>query len=67
VRDANRDGGAHKPAVNIATGIAILGGLQAKHGRMRGFGAYNGGEGNPNMAYARECDAKADRWHKILT
>ena len=67
VRDANRDGGAHKPAVNIATGIAILGGLQKKHGRMVGFGAYNGGEGIPNMAYARECDEKADRWHRILT
>lgn len=66
VRDADRDGGAHKPAVNIATGIAILGALQAKHGPMTGFGAYNGGEGNPNMTYAREVDAKADRWHRIF-
>ena len=67
VREADRDGGAHKPSVNIATGIALLGRLQKKHGRMEGFGAYNGGEGNPNMGYAREVDAKADRWHRILT
>jgi hypothetical protein len=64
VRDADRDGGAHKPAVNIATGIAILGALQKKHGRMVGFGAYNGGESNPNMDYARKVDEKADRWHR---
>ena len=64
VREADRDGGAHKPAVNIATGIALLGRLQKKHGRMVGFGAYNGGEGNPNMGYAREVDGKADRWHR---
>jgi hypothetical protein len=63
VREADRDGGAHKPAVNIATGIAILGRLQKKHGRMVGFGAYNGGEGNPNMGYAREVDRKAAHWH----
>lgn len=67
VKDANRDGGAHKPSVNIATGIHILGQMQKKHGRMRGFGAYNGGEGNPSMGYAREVDAKAQRWHRILT
>lgn len=67
VREANRDGGAHRTSVNIATGIAILGRLQKKHGRMKGFGAYNGGEGNPNMAYARECDARAKHWHNILT
>jgi len=67
VQEANRDGGAHKPAVNIATGIALLGRLQKKHGRMKGLGAYNGGEGNPNMDYAHRVDAKADRWHRILT
>jgi hypothetical protein len=67
VREADRDGGAHRPAVNIATSIALLGRLQKKHGRMRGFGAYNGGEGNPNMDYARRVDEKADRWHRILS
>lgn len=67
VREAQIHGGAHKPAVNIATGIGILGHLQKKHGRMKGFGAYNGGEGNPNMSYARQVDEKADRWHRILT
>jgi hypothetical protein len=67
VREANRDGGAHKTSVSIATGIAILGRLQKKHGRLVGFGAYNGGERNPNMAYARQCDARAKRWHNILT
>lgn len=67
VQQADRDGGAHKPAVNIATGIAILGQLQKKYGRLTGFGAYNGGGRNPNMGYAREVDQKADRWHRILT
>jgi hypothetical protein len=67
VREANRAGGSWKPAVNIATGIHILGAMQHKHGRMTGFGAYNGGEGNPNMQYARECDDKAGHWHRILT
>jgi hypothetical protein len=50
--------------VNIATGIAILGRLQKKHGRMKGFGAYNGGEGNPNMRYAQEVARALDRWHR---
>ena len=63
VREAIRDGGAHKPAVNIATGIAVLGRFQQSHGRLVGFGAYNGGEGRPNMAYAGECELKAGRWH----
>ena len=63
VREADADGGAHKPAVNIATGVAVLGRLQQRNGRLVGFGAYNGGEGNPNMTYAGECDRKADRWH----
>jgi hypothetical protein len=64
VREANRDGGAHRPPANIATGIAILGRLQKKHGRMKGFGAYNGGESNPNMRYAQEVASRADRWHR---
>jgi hypothetical protein len=64
VEEANHHGGAHRPSVNIATGIAILGRLQKKHGRMRGFGAYNGGEGNPNMRYAQEVASRADRWHR---
>jgi hypothetical protein len=64
VEEAHRDGGAHRPSVNIATGIAILGRLQKKHGRMKGFGAYNGGEGNPNMRYAQEVASRADRWHR---
>jgi hypothetical protein len=64
IEEANRDGGAHRPSVNIATGIAILGRLQKKHGRIKGFGAYNGGEGNPNMRYAQEVIARSHRWHR---
>jgi hypothetical protein len=64
IEEAHRDGGAHRPSVNIATGIAILGRLQKKHGRIKGFGAYNGGEGNPNMRYAQEVIARSHRWHR---
>lgn len=66
VRMADKHGGAHKVSVNLATGIAILAGMQHKLGRMKGFGAYNGGEGNPNMTYAWQCARRAARWHRAL-
>lgn len=56
-----------KPKVQIHVAVEILADLFHRLGELRGIGAYNGGESNPNMAYSGEVRDKAERWRKILS
>jgi hypothetical protein len=58
--------GLWKPRVQIYLAVSILADLVDRLGETRGVGAYNGGEGNPNMTYSREVLARADRWRPRL-
>lgn len=51
--------GLWKPRVQIYLATEILANLVHDLGEERGVGAYNGGPGNPNMAYASEVLARA--------
>lgn len=63
---ADARGGCWRPGVNIDLSLAILAGHIAALGVLKGVGAYNGGRGNPNLAYAQAVLAKRDVWKNIL-
>lgn len=63
---AERRGGAWKADVNIQVSAEILKDLIRDLGMFNGYGAYNGGRGNPNEAYAREVMAKRRAWLRRL-
>jgi hypothetical protein len=69
IDEANRDGGAWKPAVNIATGLGIIAGHIKSHGVRGGLAAYNAG--NPNspvgQGYADAVVRKQDHFHDLVT
>lgn len=69
IEEANRDGGAWVPRVNIATAANIIGNHKHRHGWMRGLSAYN--TGNPDSAqganYARRINGFKRQWHNYLT
>lgn len=58
--------GLWKPKVQIYLATSILADLVHRLGESTGTGAYNGGEGNPNLAYAGEVLEKAKKWRPIL-
>lgn len=58
--------GLWKPKVQVYLCTSILADYVHRLGEMRGTGAYNGGEGNPNGSYAREVLKKAERWRLKL-
>lgn len=58
--------GLWKPKVQVYLATSILADLVHRLGEIHGIGAYNGGEANPNMAYAGEVREKAERWRPIL-
>ena len=62
IRQAEALGGAHLPAAQCRVGFGLLHDLIARHGERTGIGAYNGGEGNPNLAYADSVLALRARW-----
>lgn len=68
IEEANRDGGAWKPAVNIATGLAIVAGHIKAHGVRGGLAAYNAGRANApvGLGYADEVMRKQDRFHDLM-
>ncbi|HEY0391020.1 MAG TPA: hypothetical protein VGC63_04860 [Solirubrobacterales bacterium] len=58
--------GLWKPRVEVFLATSILADLVHRLGESVGCGAYNGGEGNPNMSYAGEVLDRAHRWRPIL-
>jgi hypothetical protein len=68
IREAQRRGGAHKPGVSIAVGIAHLNDLIGSMGKVRGIAAYNDGTGRSatGLAYSASVRYRAWRWHRRL-
>jgi len=62
IRQAEAEGGAHKVGPQCRVGFRILHGLIERNGERVGIGAYNGGEGNPNLDYAKSVLALRDQW-----
>ena len=69
IEEANRDGGAWKPSVNIATGLGIIAANVKKHGVRGGLATYNAGnpQSTKGLAYAKEVTDRQDRIHDLIT
>jgi hypothetical protein len=69
IEEANRDGGAWKPSVNIATGLGIIAANVKKHGVRGGLAAYNAGnpQSTKGRAYAKQVMERQDRIHALIT
>jgi len=69
IEEANRDGGAWVPAVNIATGLGIIAGHVKQHGVRKGLAVYNGGTPNSTkgLRYAEEVLERQERIHDEIT
>lgn len=67
--EADRDGGAWKPEVNIATGAVILKKIHNQyHSWESAYAVYNAGSVNAQgRQYAAEVTAKQHKWHQNLT
>lgn len=55
-----------KPKVQVYLAASILADYVHRLGESTGVGAYNGGEKNPNKAYAKQVLAKAEKWRPLL-
>jgi hypothetical protein len=66
---ADKDGGAWRPSVNIATALSILAGYVKQFGVEKGLAVYNAGEANwrAGLPYSKMVQRRAKRWHDILT
>jgi len=69
IEEANRDGGAWKPSVNIATGLGIIAADVKKHGVRGGLATYNGGSphSTKGLEYADEVIERQHRIHDLIT
>lgn len=61
---AEAAGGLHKTKVQLDIGFGLLSGLIKKYGTRRGLGAYNGGPGNPQYAYADDVLKRDKRFRE---
>jgi hypothetical protein len=68
IEEANRDGGAWVPAVNIATGLGIIAGHVKQHGVRGGLAAYNAGtpRSSQGQRYAGEVMQRQVRFHAMI-
>jgi hypothetical protein len=66
LRQAEAEGGAHRPDAQCNVGFRVLKDLIERHGERVGIGAYNGGEGNPNLAYADSVIALRAKWRERI-
>jgi len=62
IEQAQAAGGAHKPQAQCRVGFQLLHDLIARNGERAGIGAYNGGEGNPNLDYADSVLELKAKW-----
>lgn len=69
IEEANRDGGAWKPSVNIATGLGIIADHINQDGVRGGLATYNAGrpQSPEGRAYADEVMRRRDRIHDLIT
>jgi hypothetical protein len=63
IEQAQREGGAHTVEAQCRIGFRRLHDLIERHGERIGIGAYNGGEGNPQLEYADSVLGLKARWH----
>ncbi len=68
IEEANRDGGAWKPSVNIATGLGIIADHVKRHGVRGGLATYNGGHPRSpdGLEYAKEVMKRQRRIHALI-
>jgi hypothetical protein len=66
IQQAEAEGGAHTVHAQCRIGFRVLHGLIERHGERVGIGAYNGGEGNPNDAYAASVLGLRDKWQALI-
>lgn len=66
IRQAEAEGGAHTVRAQCRVGFRLLHGLVERHGLRVGLGAYNGGEGNPMLAYADSVLALRGVWQQRI-
>jgi hypothetical protein len=66
IRQAEADGGAHTVEAQCRVGFGYLHGLVERHGERVGIGAYNGGEGNPNLDYADSVLGLRGKWQLLV-
>jgi hypothetical protein len=68
IEEANRDGGAWLPAVNIATGLNIIAGHVKDHGVRGGLTTYNGGnpQSTKGKKYAKAVMDRQPRFHAMI-
>ena len=66
IRQAEAEGGAHRVEAQCRVAFRLLRDLIARHGQRVGIGAYNGGEGNPNLDYADSVIALRARWKERI-
>lgn len=67
---ADKDGGAHKPSVNIATGLDILDGhIKATGSERKALAVYNAGnpQSQQGLRYADQVLGRKAKFHKALT
>ena len=62
IQQAQAEGGAHKPSAQLRIGFRTLHDLIERHGERIGIGAYNGGEGNPQLDYADDVLELKAKW-----
>jgi hypothetical protein len=66
IRQAEAEGGAHRVDAQCRVAFRLLHDLIARNGRRVGIGAYNGGEGNPNLTYADSVIALRAEWKRRI-
>jgi hypothetical protein len=66
IRQAEAMGGVHRVRPQCRVAFGLLHGLIERHGERVGVGAYNGGEGNPNLDYAKSVLALRDKWQALI-
>jgi hypothetical protein len=62
ILQAEAEGGAQNVGPQCLVGFRHLHGLIERHGEEIGIGAYNGGEGNPQLGFAKSVLALRDKW-----
>ncbi|MDR2985259.1 MAG: hypothetical protein LBV34_10500 [Nocardiopsaceae bacterium] len=66
IKRAEAEGGAHTVTAQCRVGFRYLHDLIERHHERKGIGAYNGGEGNPNMRYADSVLALKAKWQSRI-
>jgi hypothetical protein len=62
IQQAQAEGGAHKASAQLRIGFRTLHDLIERHGERIGIGAFNGGEGNPQLDYADDVLELKAKW-----